>query len=155
MNFVYYLSIYSQTRGILIHGSCFKRKIPHPYIICHCEHQHRIKYVVQVLNPTTDFPCELPVCSSETDWEELNTGSRKFNLRTRGSNDSLYNTVWFHVGLESLARIKRAIPAVQQIDCNDFSHLGECGSSSDFCLLFVATKRWSINLRREKLLISL
>lgn len=45
------------------------------------------------INPTTDFPCELPVCSSESDWEGLNTGSGKFNLRTRGSNDSLYNTV--------------------------------------------------------------
>lgn len=41
----------------------------------------------------SDFPCELPVCSSESDWEGLNTGSGKFNLRTRGSNDSLYNTV--------------------------------------------------------------
>lgn len=48
---------------------------------------------IEKVSWTTDFPCELPVCSSESDWEGLNTGSGKFNLRTRGSNDSLYNTV--------------------------------------------------------------
>lgn len=40
-----------------------------------------------------DFFCEFLVCLSELDWEGLNIGSGKFNLRIRGSNDSFYNIV--------------------------------------------------------------